>query len=294
MTMPGRDKHTGWRASAVTILDDIQSRISPIFAPCSSPDCLARQQNWSQFRRRGRRVKLEQAWYCTNGCLERAAVALLVTSKTSSIDHHGTGCRMPLGLLMVSRGELSFEQLRQALNAQCRAAHGRIGEWLQELGFTTERQVTAALSVQWACPTLRITPDAQKFCAGLLPQTLQEAYCMLPVYFAPQSRILYVGFADRVAHRLLYAIERMLSCRTIPCLVTRSAFKDAIQRMPATARSTETAFGSIRDAAEMARIIASYVNRCGAGELRLQSCGEYMWARLLSRHNDFNLLFRTA
>lgn len=201
---------------------------------------------------------------------------------------------MPLGLLMVSRGELTFEQLREALKAQCKASHGRIGEWLQELGFTTEQQVTAALSAQWACPTLRITPDAQAFCAGLLPHTLQEAYCMLPVYFAAQSRVLYVGFADRIAHRLLYAVERMLSCRTVPCLVTRTAFKDAIQRAPTSSRSWETAFDSVNNAGEMARIIAGYVNRCGAGEVRLQSCGEYMWARLLSRHSHFNLLFRTS
>jgi hypothetical protein len=292
--MTGRKQNEGWRANAVTLFGDIRSRVSPILGPCSAADCSARQQNWSQWRHRGRRVKLEQAWYCTNGCLERAVATLVVTSKTSSIAHRGVGCRMPLGLLMVSRGELSFQQLREALNAQCKAERGRIGEWLQELGFTTERQVTAALSVQWACPTVRITPDAQAYCAGLLPHTLQEAYCMLPIYFAPHTRLLYVGFADRIAHRLLYAVERMLSCRTIPCLITHSAFKDAIQRRSASARSNETAFESISEAGEMAGIIANYVNRCGAGELRLQSCGEYIWARLLSRRNPFNLLFRTA
>jgi hypothetical protein len=199
---------------------------------------------------------------------------------------------MPIGLLMVSRGELTFQQLRQALHAQSAAAHGRLGEWLQQLRFSTEEQVTAALSVQWACPTLRIMPDAQASCATLLPRTLQEAYFMLPVHFTAHGPLLYVGFADRIAHRLLYAVEQMLGCRTVSCLVARSALKDAWERIPPAPYWPEAAFepGS---ASESARIIASYAQRCGAQEIRITSCGEYIWARLRYGVGHFDLLFRT-
>lgn len=281
-----------WHTNTATFFYQVRGRISPLWSACEDRACAARQDRWALVKRR-RRVKLGQAWYCADGCLERA-VAGLLASKTSTIPQQAAGYRMPLGLLMISRGDLDPEQLRVALQQQAIAAGGRIGEWLQRLGFSTEQQVTAALSIQWACPTLRIIPEAQAYYAGLLPHTLQEAYSMLPVHFAESSRLLYVGFADRVAHRLLYAVERMLSCRTIPCLVASSAYQEAMRRTPTGAGSNEATFYSVNDPREMSHIIAAYVNRCAATEVRIHSCGEYMWARLLSGAYHFNLLFLAA
>jgi hypothetical protein len=281
-----------WRANTAAFLDQVRGRISPFWSGCEDRACANRQNSWGPIRHH-RRVKLEQAWYCAEGCLERAAAGLLA-AKTSTVRHQAAAYRMPLGLLMVSRGDLDLKQLRVALQKQAMAADGRIGEWLQRLGFSTEQQVSAALSIQWACPTLRIIPEAQAYYAGLLPHTLQEAYSVLPVHFAESSRVLHIGFADRIAHRLLYAVEKMLCCRTVPCLVTASAYQEAIRRIPTSAGFNEAAFESVSDPREMSRIIAAYVNRCGAVEVRIHSCGEYMWARLLSGDEHFNLLFLTA
>ena len=209
-----------------------QMWISSLLAPCAEPDCARWPPNWVQLRRTGRRVKLEKNWYCPGECLERALATMLLALKTSYPARQPPRHRLPLGLLLVSRGELDFDQLRQALRAQREAAHGRLGDWLQELGFLSEDKITAALSVQWACPTLKITSDSHAACSGLVPYTLQEAYSMLPLHFSGQNHLLYMGFADRIAHRLLYAVDRMLSCRTIPCLLSRSAFKEAIQKLP--------------------------------------------------------------
>ena len=66
--------------------------------------------------------------------------------------------RVPLGLLLLSRQQLTAAQLRTALEAQRAAGQGKIGEWLRQLGFVTELQVTAALARQWSCPVLITGP----------------------------------------------------------------------------------------------------------------------------------------
>jgi len=277
-----------------SLLFGLRVRLQSIVGPCAARDCQDVDREWYRVPRRVRRVKVQDRWYCASRCLERAAADAVVALKASSRPGPAGGYRMPLGLLMVSQGQLNFEQLRRALDAQNNASHRRLGEWLQDLGFTTEERITAALSVQWACPTLRITPDAQFSCARLLPRTLQQAYCMLPVHFTPQSRTLYVGFGDRIAHRMLYAVDQMLTCRTIPCLVTGQALSDAMQRVDANAGWSEAAFERGSDADETGHIIAGYAQRCSAHEVRVTSCGEFIWARLFSRRTQFDLLFRTA
>src|SRR5215813_2532658 len=90
-------------------------------------------------------IHLQGAWYCSPQCFEaaarrhfmRAAVAVLPTPRAQH--------RIPLGLLMLSRGELDNRQLRSALQAQHDDGCGLIGAWLEKLGFATEQQITTAL-----------------------------------------------------------------------------------------------------------------------------------------------------
>src|SRR5450432_2850853 len=60
--------------------------------------------------------------------------------------------RIPLGLLMLARGKLTYLEVRAALEAQRRARYAKIGEWIEKLGFVTEQEVTTALALQWECP----------------------------------------------------------------------------------------------------------------------------------------------
>jgi hypothetical protein len=52
---------------------------------------------------------------------------------------------------MVARGKVTYLEVRAALEAQRRARHGKIGEWIEK-GFATEKEVTTALALQWGCP----------------------------------------------------------------------------------------------------------------------------------------------
>ena len=221
------------------------------------------------------------SWYCLEGCLERA-LGDAIRRPPSGFKRTGGPHRIPLGLQLLSRDQLTAEQLRAALAAQRAAGRGRIGEWLQALGFVTERQVTAALARQWSCPVLRtdgLAADAG--CTFEIPVALLEAFVMVPVNFAAATRTLVIAFCESIDYSVLYAIEQMLGCHTEPCLVVSSWLRQNLQALAAQRAESDLVFDRIADMAEMARIVRSYCLRVSASEIRVAACGAQIWVRLL-------------
>ncbi|MGB7586754.1 MAG: hypothetical protein WBM11_18070 [Terriglobales bacterium] len=198
---------------------------------------------------------------------------------------------MPLGLLMISRGQLTNPQLRSALEAQRVHGHHRLGEWLEKLGFATEQQITAALARQWACPVLTPSANCDPGCTRLLPYHLLENSRMLPVQFVSATRTFHLAFCDGIDYVALYAIEQMLDCRTQPCLATRSAVAQALQQLGHERRSGDMLFEGWREPSDLARITCGYVLKLGASDVRLAGYGSFIWARLSSGQDIANLLF---
>jgi hypothetical protein len=200
--------------------------------------------------------------------------------------------RIPLGLLMLSRGQITSEQLRAALDAQQAGGRHRLGEWLEQLGFASEQQVTTALGLQWACPVLAWRAPRDAGCVGMVPYRLLERFRMLPVQYVPVTRMFYVAFCDGIDYTVLYAIEQMLDCRTEACLISSSSMDRELQRMGQEARAGDLLFESWRDPAAMAEITCSYALQLGAEQVRIVGCGEYIWVRLEAGRQASTPLFR--
>ena len=250
-------------------------------------------------RRMGRRIlwwhgkiRLWGLSYCAPQCFENAACECFSEACTSVVAASVIRHRVPLGLLMLSRGQLTHPQLQAALEAQGASRHRRLGEWLQELGFATEQQVTAALGLQWACPVL-VGRAAHDFaCGHMLPYRLLERFRILPVQFVAATRIFYVAFCDGIDYTALYAIEQMLDCRTQACVIGRSSMDRELERMGHETRTGDLLFESWHDPAAMAHITCGYAQKLGAEQVRIVACGEYIWVRLEARREVLTLLFR--
>lgn len=259
-----------------------------IFPPlCDRPDCNA--PGAARIWQRRPPIRVQRAWLCSPQCVEREARLIfdqVASQPPSPIPHH----RVPLGLLMLAHGYLDETQLQTALEAQQRAGQGKIGEWLQAMNFATERQVVAALGVQWACPPLALREASDAGCVNLLPCALSRHLRIMPVRFVASTGVLYLALSERVDYRVLSAIEEMLDCRTVPCLVSDRW----MNRMLEGAQTPEPAvrmFDRISGSAEMARITASYVARVGAEQVRIVRCGSYIWVRLAAEKHATDLLF---
>jgi hypothetical protein len=193
---------------------------------------------------------------------------------------------------MVARGWLTHEQVVTALAAQQLARSGQIGEWFEKLGFATEQQVTSALGLQWGCPVTSSLDSAAVAALGRIPLGIMEAFQMLPLQFVPATNTIYVAFGQRVDHAALYAIEKLLDCRTQPCVAGRKVIADELIRMRQQPRPRELEFGPMHDFAEIGRVSVSYMLRLGTDEARLARVGPFIWLRLRVRIAYTDLLFR--
>jgi len=279
---------------------DLKSRLVTKCGGCGSTHI---RNLW---RRRPRGVRMRGSWYCRADCLERAVSELLDIGGLGSggMVSEGLGSarnivaphRIPLGLLLLSRQQLTADQLRTALDRQRTAGHGRIGEWLQRLGFATERQITAALARQWSCPVLRNssgTLGASRFMP--IPVRLLESIQMIPVEFAEASQTLLIAFSEGIDHSVLYAVEQMLGYRTEACFVCPSVLQKGLEALAQVRGSGDVIFDRVEDARECASIIVSYAAKVAAEEIRLVKCGHHLWIRLQQPEREtVNMVMRTS
>jgi hypothetical protein len=275
---------------------DLRPWIETWLRPCCSCGRIPYRNPWRCLTQTVHGFRLQGAWYCGSECLQRALAAVLEQEKPARERAPAAAHRVPLGLLLLSRQQVTNEQLRAALDSQRSAGKGKIGEWLQQLGFVDETQITGALARQWSCPVLRSSPaawGASNFMA--IPLALLEASQMVPAEFAAASQTLLMAFCEAVDHSTLYAVERMLGCRTQACFVGPSVLRQRLQWMTQIRRPQEFVFDRVEDISECSRIIASYSGKVSADEIRLIRCGRHLWIRLdREKQEPVHLVMRSA
>ena len=258
---------------------------------CGAPGCCGRRL-WGGISDGTSSAQLHGRRYCFPRCFERELMRRFTELRVPANRRSRPPHRVPLGLLMLSRGELSHEQLRRALEAQRQSGSGRIGEWIQKLGYAHEQQVTAALGAQWSCPVLRRLPAvAAEF---PVPFPLLRRFRMAPVHYSRPTRVLHIAFAADIEYRALLAIEEILQCKAEPCLADATALHAFLGRMEEERRGTDPTFEGVGGPEEMTRITSGYTAKLGADEVRVVGCGEYFWVRIEGRKNSANLLFTQA
>ena len=234
-------------------------------------------------------VSLGEEWFCSPECFECGAQkTILELLATRKAQERTAAPRMPLGLSLLSRGALTDEQLKTALEQQ-RETGMNIGEVLEKLGFATPQQVTAAVAAQWGCPVFslgeRPTPAQLR-----IPRQLMEMYSMMPVHYSDIGRKVMVGFVNRVEHQLLYTIEGITDCTATPCFISSTDYRRALHSLDLSEKN-EVVFDRACSTLEIARTIRSYVSQLGAERVRIGACRDYLWARVIGRHEN-DLLFR--
>jgi len=269
----------------------LRQRLAP---RCSLPDCMHTGSVWRRLRGTPPSIMIRGARYCADRCLERGLTDALRRARPAP-QRSTSAHRVPLGLLLLARQQLTAEQLRAALAAQRVAGHGRIGEWLQQMGFVTEQQVTAALARQWSCPILRsdfspVTPED----TPEIPVSLLQSLLMVPVAYVKATATLHIACGEGIDYGVLYALEQMLGCHTEPCLAAPSFVRQRLEMLSAQRARSEILFERATDVGELARVVQSYSVRVAAREIRVAVCGGHVWIRLLrGAATPVDLLFRT-
>jgi Type II secretion system (T2SS), protein E, N-terminal domain len=272
-------------------LPSLSAGINSLAPKCASERCHPRSRFSLSFRSEG--ISIDNDWYCGPECFEEAAesqIARLCAGRKLKLKLEPRKPRMPLGLMMLSLGHITSEQLQLALEHQ-RQNGGRIGEVLIALGFANQAGITAALAAQWGHPVLSLqNRELQE--PHQIPTRLMELYSMLPIHFVAQTNKLVIGFAELVENRILSTIETMLECRVIPCFITRDDFESQLQCVRLRSYNEQVVFDQATSIHEIARIVQSYAWQINAMSTSFGMCSDYVWSRLQGPRVAVDLLSR--
>lgn len=243
---------------------------------CGNPQC---SSGWLHLWRSRSTPVFEGKWNCSAECTGerlRAAVQRELSGRGTAREPHRH--RLPLGLLMLEQGWITEKQLRSAVENQRAHGAGRIGQWLMAREGVAEQMVTRALGLQWSCPVLPLAAHDPNALAPLLPRFFVDAFGALPLRLAG-TRVLYMGFEDRLDPILALALERISGLRVETGIVATSQFA------PAHARMLESAFPAVElmEAASepvLVRALARRVEQLRPVESRLARVHDCLWLRL--------------
>jgi hypothetical protein len=258
-----------------------------LFNTCANPAC---NQRWIRSRLMFSGMYIDQQRYCSPDCvlegLTREFQRLLFRRKTFPRRQH----RIPIGLLLMSRGEIDGDTLKAALLEQKRSPAVRLGKILMKMGAVTESQITSAVASQWSVPVFRLNGQSNPVAASLVPFALMERYRMLPVHFIPQRNHLHLAFADSIDRTLIYAIEQMLGVTTESSIAPEGELMHRIGLTATAPRPAEYMLHNVSEA-ELPGIIRGYALRLGAEQINATLCHDQMWVRAEGRSGITHFLF---
>ena len=275
--------------AAITDLSRLSARLTQWVPRCSSPSCktrpLPRLTPWRQLG-----YSLGEQWFCSSHCFERELQSEVIKLLAPRREAPPRAPRIPLGLLLHSRGVISAEQLSLSL-AEQRKSGTNIGDAVIKLGFATELDVTSAAAAQWGLPIFRMEVWQKPAVTGI-PYLLMDTHRMLPVHYNESVRQLLVGFVRVPQALALRTIEHMTGCSAVPCFINPTGYDNAIRQLSQNVRENEMVFERNNDPAEIARVVRSYVLQSGAEGARIGICRDYLWAKVPGTRGELDLLFR--
>jgi Type II secretion system (T2SS), protein E, N-terminal domain len=244
---------------------------------CRNAKC---KSGWMKLWRSRQAPILEGKWACSPACMQelvQTAVQREVgewSAQQSPVHQH----RVPLGLLLLSRGWITQEQLRSALEAQKKAGSGRLGEWLIRQKAADEEQITRALSAQWNCPLLSAESFDPAAMAAMFPRLFIDSINALPLRMAGRH-LLYVAFEERVDRSLVLAVERMLGLKVEAGVLPGAEFRRRQQEI------FRASFPKVRlleaaNARGLVHAFAGMIEETKPVQARIVRVHDYFWLRL--------------
>ncbi|MGH9445825.1 MAG: hypothetical protein ACRD3O_08880 [Terriglobia bacterium] len=260
---------------------------------CQNSQCSRGGGFWKRAFRQPAGLSLNGGWYCSPECFEEGAASAFARLSLKAERGKSVRYRLPLGLLMLSKGLISSQHLQEALKAQRESQKGRLGEWLRQEGIVTEEQLTTALGIQWGIPVFHMAQAAGfAECAAMAPLPIMESSQMALVHYLPNSRSLYVAFSDGIDFSALRALEQMLNCSTQPCVISESEMAEAYDDMRRLPRPSEAVLDCTRNPEKLAMTIREWAESNKAENVRAAVCPEHLWVRLDNSSVVGHLLFR--
>lgn len=237
---------------------------------CGSPQC---RTGWLQLWRSRSAPRLEGTWACSAGCME-AMVAAVVKGRITDWEAGAARreLRMPLGLVLLSRGWITRAELNAALAAQRTHGHGRIGEWLCRLSAVSEATIAKGLAAQWNCTALTAATEGLEVADGLAPGALLHRYGLVLMRHVASAR-LYLAGGGRAEYASARALEHMLEVPVEAAFLEDSVWRGHSQAISSPALAVPHASGAVVQ-------IAQAIEHRRPAQARVVRVHDHLWLRM--------------
>jgi hypothetical protein len=235
-------------------------------------------------------VRMGERWYCSVDCFAKAArerFSALTMVRTVETPHNP---RLSIGLVMLSKGYLSDEQLRFAV-ARSQLSGEELEVVLVQLGLASEWQLAAARAVQWGYPVLGRDRISQSVDSDI-PLTLLKAFSAVPLHYSESTKRLLLGFVNRVENSLLHSIEQVTGCRAEPCFITPTEYRAQMERLTTVPDYTEVVVTDAFTAGKAAKAVGGYAIEIAARKASFAYCQNFAWMRLSGKRRIIDVLFQ--
>jgi Type II secretion system (T2SS), protein E, N-terminal domain len=244
---------------------------------CGNAEC---SSGWTMPWRNRRRPIFEGQW----GCSGRCVLAMVQSAVRRELGDGGESAsaaphrhRVPLGLVMLAQGWITHPQLQKALAAQRASGTGRIGDWLMSECDLEADQIARGLGMQWGCPVLTTEGFSPELMSLTMPKLFAERFGVLPLRVAG-SRILYLGFTDRLDASAAFAAEQMSELKVECGVLTGTLFEAARTRLLAC-NGVEMKLEVAEDKDALAARITAILEQKQPIASRVVRLHQYYWLR---------------
>ena len=132
--------------------------------------------------------------------------------------------------------------------------------------------------MQWGCPVLTMEGFSPQAMALAMPKVFIEKFGLLPLRVAG-SRMLYLGFADRLDASAAFAVEQMTELKVESGVVEGAQFEAGRSRVLAC-EGVDVKLESVEDKDAMAARITAILEQKQPIASRLVRVHQYYWLRM--------------
>lgn len=235
-------------------------------------------------------IQVGQQWYCSIDCFVQAAQLPLAELSSWPAVELQRNPRLSLGLVLLSRGYLTADQLRNAA-LQSHLYSESLESTLLRLQLATHRQLAAARSIQWGLPM--VSPESTgRMVEADLPHSILKSSNAVPVHYSSAAKRVLLGFVERIDYSLLRSIEQLSGFRADACFMTPAEFADQVERLTQPADYEEIVVSESGPLDKMARTIGRAAVNLGAREASFTQCRGHIWVRLTGKRGRADLVFQ--
>jgi hypothetical protein len=264
---------------------------------CYRKECTRIRSEFSIFMSRRRPPHYEGNVFCSDSCLQMHFESALTEKwRRLQMEKDRKIPRPKLGTILMQTAFITRDQLDEAIRLQTQAHEGRIGEWLQRLGFVEEHQITAALARQYGLPMINLNiADANADAVRMIPGKVARCSGLVPVGFDDDQMSLRVAVTAPVNFNSQEAIRRMVGKGIVPYVGDQSVIQSLLERLYGPEEldlSDLPTFSSLEDLIEVGNeLVATAINH-RAHDIRAELVQDFFWVRMDLPTESHHHLFR--